>query len=143
MYLTFLKYLFLTFFIFITPICGMLYLISFAVVLDTIFAIYVSIKLNGLDSFKSTKLFNIVVKTFFYMSTILLAFLMDKYILEGVFFGVPFLTSKTITFVWLYIEIKSLDETSIKYGNKSIWLTLKELIKKTKDLKKDINEIQE
>jgi len=121
----------------------MLYLISFAVVLDTIFAIYVSIKLNGLDSFKSTKLFNIVVKTFFYMSTILLAFLMDKYILEGVFFGVPFLTSKTITFVWLYIEIKSLDETSIKYGNKSIWLTLKELIKKTKDLKKDINEIQE
>jgi len=143
MCLTFLKYLFLTFFIFITPICGMLYLISFAVVLDTIFAIYVSIKLNGLDSFKSTKLFNIVVKTFFYMSTILLAFLMDKYILEGVFFGVPFLTSKTITFVWLYIEIKSLDETSIKYGNKSIWLTLKELIKKTKDLKKDINEIQE
>lgn len=143
MLLTFLKNALLTFIVFVAPIQGMVLLISFAVLLDTIFAIYVSIKMKGINSFKSTKLFNIVVKTFFYMSTILLGFLIDKYIFEGVLFGVPFLVSKVITSVWLYIEIKSLDETSQKYGNKSLWVILKELISKTKDLKKDINELQE
>lgn len=143
MILTFLKNVLLTFLVFISPIKGMIFLISFAVILDTIFAIYVSVRINGLDSFKSTKLFNIVVKTFFYMSTILLGFLIDKYIFEGSIFAVPFLVSKAITFVWLYIEVKSLDETSQKYGNRSIWAILKELISKTKDLKKDINELQD
>ena len=58
-----------TFFIFITPILGLLALISFAVLFDTIFAIYVSIKLKGINSFKSTKLFiyndNIEIIKFF------------------------------------------------------------------------------
>ena len=63
-----------TFLIFITPIYGLLSIITFAVGFDTLFAIYVSIKLNGIKSFKSTKLFNVVVKTFFYMGSIIFAF---------------------------------------------------------------------
>jgi len=143
MLVTFLKTVLLTFVVFITPIKGMILLISFAVVLDTVFAIFVSIKQKGIKSFSSTKLFNIVVKTFFYMSTIFLAFLIDKYIFDCSICKIPFLVSKSVTFVWLYIEVKSLDETSQKYGNKSLWVIVKELIRKTKDLKKDINEIQE
>ena len=76
------------------------------------------------------------------MSTILLAFLIDSHILEGKIFDVTNGISKTITFVWLYIEVKSIDETSQKLGNKPLWLILKELISKTKDLKKDINDIK-
>lgn len=142
MYSTFFKYCLVTFAVFATPIYGLLVLISFAVVLDTVFAIYVSIKQRGWRSFTSTKLFNIVVKTFFYMSTILFAFLIDSHILEGKIFDVTNGISKTITFVWLYIEVKSIDETSQKLGNKPLWLILKELISKTKDIKKDINEIK-
>ena len=132
-----------TFFIFITPILGLLALISFAVLFDTIFAIYVSIKLKGINSFKSTKLFNIVVKTFFYMGSIIFAFMIDKYILEGKLFDIPFLISKVLTFVWVYIEVKSIDETSMKLGNRSLWVIVKEIISKGKDLKKDINEIKD
>jgi hypothetical protein len=143
MLLSFLKSVLLTFIVFVSPIKGMICLVSFAVFLDTAFAIYVTIRLHGLKSFKSTKLFNVVVKTFFYMTTILLAFLIGQFIFDGSVFGIPFLVSKSVTFVWLYIEIKSLDETSQKYGNRSIWVILKELISKTKDLKKDINELQE
>lgn len=138
---SFCKYLLITFFVFIAPIKGMLILISLAVVLDTIFAIYVNVKLYGWSVFCSTKLFNVVVKTFFYMSTILLAFLIDKYILNESLFGVKFLCAKVVTFVWLYIEAKSIDETSVKLGNKPIWQIIKDLLNKTKDLKKDINEI--
>ena len=92
-----------TFFIFITPILGLLALISFAVLFDTIFAIYVSIKLKGINSYKSTKLFNIVVKTFFYMGSIIFAFMIDKYILEGKLLDIPYLISKVLTFVCGYI----------------------------------------
>lgn len=140
---TFIKNALITFLVFITPIKGMLLLVSFAVSFDTLFAIYVSVKLKGISSFKSTKLFNIVVKTFFYMSTIILAFLIDKYIFEGKILDISYLISKIITFVWLYIEIKSIDETSMKLGNKSLWVLFKELISKAKDLKNDINEIKD
>jgi hypothetical protein len=140
---TFLKTSLITFLVFITPIKGLMMLISFAVAFDTLFAIYVAIKLKGISAFKSTKLFNIVVKTFFYMSTILFAFLIDTHIFQARLFDIAYLTSKVITFVWLYIEIKSIDETSQKLGNKSLWVIFKELMSKAKDLKKDINEIKE
>ena len=132
-----------TFLIFITPIYGLLSIITFAVVFDTLFAIYVSIKLNGIKSFRSTKLFNVVVKTFFYMGSIIFAFMIDKYMFEGKILDIPYLISKVITFVWLYIEIKSIDETSMKLGNRSLWVIVKEIINKGKSFKKDINEIKE
>lgn len=140
---TFIKNALITFLVFITPIKGMLLLVSFAVAFDTLFAIYVSVKLKGISSFKSTKLFNIVVKTFFYMSTIVFSFLIDKYIFEGKILDISYLISKIITFLWLYIEIKSIDETSMKLGNRSLWVILKEIINKGKSLKKDINEIKD
>jgi hypothetical protein len=140
---TFLKTALITFLVFISPIKGLIYLISFAVAFDTIFAIYVNVKLKGLKSFRSTKLFNIVVKSFFYMGSIVFAFLIDKFMFEGKLFEIPNLISKIITFVWVYIEVKSIDETSMKYGNKSLWVLFKELISKAKDLKNDIKEIKE
>jgi hypothetical protein len=138
---TFLKTALITFLVFITPIQGLIWLISFAVGFDTIFAIYVSVKQKGISSFSSTKLFNIVVKTFFYMGSIILAFLIDKFIFEGKVYDIPFLSSKIITTIWLYIEIKSIDETSMKLGNKSLWVIFREVISKGKGLKKDINDL--
>ena len=140
---TFFKTALITFFVFITPIKGMLLLISFAVGFDTLFAIYVSIKQKGISSFKSTKLFNIVVKIFFYMGAILFAFLIDTYIFEKKLLDIHYLISKIVSFIWLYIEIKSIDETSQKLGNKSLWVIFKDLIAKAKDIKNDINEIKE
>lgn len=111
------------------------------IVSDTIFGIYASIQLKGVEAFKSHKLFNVVIKSFFYLTTIILAFLVDKFILAGSIFGIAFLLSKTITAFWIYIEIKSIDENSMKLGNKSFWVLLKEMIGKLKGIKKDLNEL--
>ena len=128
---------------FITPIKGLIILTCLAVLIDTIFAIYVTIKLNGWKSYQSTKLFNIVVKTFFYLGSIILAFLIDKFIIQtNIIFEIELLISKVVTVFWLYIEIKSIDETSQKLGNKSFYFLIKDLIKKAKSLKKDINELK-
>jgi hypothetical protein len=140
----FLKSLAICLLTFITPIKGLLILTGLAVLFDTLFAIYISIKLKGWSSFKSTKLFNIVVKTFFYFGSIILAYFVDKHIIENNnIFGVPLLISKVITVFWLYIEIKSIDETSQKLGNKSFYFTIKSIIANAKDLKKDINEFKD
>jgi len=142
--LGFAKTLILSLVTFLIPIKGLIVLTGLAVLLDTFFAIYTTIKLNGIKSYQSTKLFNIVVKSFFYFGTIILAFFIDTHIVaENYLFGVELFISKTVTVFWLYIEVKSIDETSQKLGNKSFYIIIKNLMQKTKSLKKDINEITE
>jgi len=140
----FFKICFIALATFVTPINGLLLLTCVAVLFDTIFAIYVTIKLNGWKSYQSTKLFNIVIKTFFYLGSIVLGFFIDKHIIHtNLLFGIELLISKLVTVFWLYVEVKSIDETSQKLGNKSGYFLIKDLIKKAKELKKDINEIKE
>ncbi|MDI9257284.1 hypothetical protein [Flavobacterium sedimenticola] len=128
----------------LTPIKPFIMLITFFVAADTIMAIAGNIKKYGIKAYKSTKLFNIVVKTLFYCSSIVAVFFIDKFIFESSILGINLLLTKITTLLWCYIEIKSLDETSMNYyGNKSLWVYLKELFKKGKELKKDLNEIIE
>ena len=129
-----------TFFTFLTPIYGMVALVAVSVFLDTCAGVYVARKNND---FQSDKLFNIVVKTFFYMSTILLAFLIDTHIFETKIANINYLSSKAVTMFWIYIECKSLDEKSQKLGNKPFHEILSALIKRIKSWKKDINEIKD
>jgi len=127
----------------IAPAKAFIITISLFVFSDTALAIYWTITKNGMKSFKSSKLFNIVVKTFFYMGAILLAFLIDKFIFEGTLLGFKLLITKSLTLMFCWIELKSIDETSMKLGNKSIWVHFKELISKSKDIKKDLNDVIE
>lgn len=140
----FLKTLFITSITILTPIKGLLLVTGMAVFLDTIFAVFTTIKLNGWSSYQSTKLFNIVVKSFFYLGTIILAYFIDTHIVgANLIMGVDLFISKIVTIFWLYIEVKSIDETSQKHGNKPFYIILKNLLNRAKDLKKDINEIKE
>ena len=142
--ITFIKTTFIFLALIFTPIKGLLLITGLSVLLDTVFAIYTTINLNGWRSYQSTKLFNIVVKSFFYLGSIILAFLIDKHIIQkDLLLGVDLLISKSITIFWIYIEVKSIDETSQKHGNQPFYKMIKNLINKTKDLKKDINEIIE
>ena len=126
--------------LFLMPISGLLFTMLAFVVLDTIIVIYVSVKLKGWSSFKSTKFFNLVVKSFFYLASIIMAYFLDKYMLEGSFMGVKLVLSKAMTAVWIFNEINSCDENSMKLGNKSVWVLSRNLITKLKTLKKDLNE---
>jgi len=135
--------IFITLLTILAPIKAFIVTIGLFVLADTALAIYMTIKLNGVKSFRSNKLFNVVVKTFFYMGAILLVFLLDKYIFDGSMFGVKLLMAKAMTLLFCYIELKSLDETSMKLGNRSIWIHFKELFAKGKELKKDLGEIIE
>ena len=142
--LIFLKTLLVLIATILAPIKGLLLITGMAVFLDTIFAIYTTITLNGWASYQSTKLFNIVVKSFFYLGSIVLTFFIDTHIVGiNLIMGIELFLSKVITIFWLYIECKSIDETSQKHGNKPFYVIIKNILEKAKDLKKDINEIKE
>ena len=126
---------------FLIPIQGLLLLMILFIFLDTCFCIYSTVKRKGWKSFRSTKLFNLVVKSFFYLASIILAFLVDTYVFQSKLFGVDCLASKSMALVWIYVEIKSIDETSVGLGNKSIWVILKEMIAKAAEFKKDLKSV--
>jgi hypothetical protein len=126
---------------FLAPIKGLLIFMILLIALDTIVAMHAAIKLKGFQSITSTKFFNIVVKSFFYLTTIIMAYLLDLYVMEGELLGIKLLLAKAMMMVWSYNELNSINETSIKLGNRSFWFIFKEFIGKIKDIKKDINDI--
>lgn len=124
---------------FVAPIQGMVVLVIMAITADTILGIYHAIKNK---EYQSDKLFNVVVKTFFYTFSILFAFIVSREIFDGEMFGVKYLSVKLVTAFWIYIEMKSIDETSVKLGNKPFVEIVRSLLKKAKEFKKDLNELK-
>ena len=122
------------------PIKPLVLIVVSMVMLDTIFGVWACLKIEGRQEFRSGKLWNIVPKVFLYSVTILLSFMLDKYIFEGVLFSIPFLLSKSTCVLWTFIETKSIDENSQKLGNRPILTIIKELLTGIKNMKKDINE---
>lgn len=123
---------------FLIPIKPFLLILGGFIFLDTIVGIYTSIKLGGLRAFKSTKLFNVVVKSFIYSGAVILLYSLDRYIIVSDLFGIKYLLSKAVTVLFCYIEAKSIDESQMKLGGRSIWIIFKETLGKFKDIKKDI-----
>lgn len=126
---------------FIAPIKGLIAIILIAVLLDTIFAIYSVIKLQGVKYLFSDSFFNIVAKLFLYLSTLLFAYLIDKFIFNNMIMDIEFLISKSIAMLWTFNECKSMDETSQKLGNKPFMGIIKDFVHKIKDFKKNLNDI--
>lgn len=124
---------------FLAPISGIIYTLLFFTLLDTIFGIYRVVKMEGVKGLKSTKLFNAVVKLFFYLGATIGMFFIDKFILNGTkIMNIEFILTKAMAVSFIYIEVKSMDETSVKLGNRSIWIVFSEMIRKFKQIKKDI-----
>ena len=124
---------------FLAPIKGMVLLVIMAISIDTIFGIYYAIKNKD---YQSDKLFNVVVKTFFYSFSVLFAFIVSKVIFDSELFGIKYLSVKLVTAFWIYIEMKSIDETSVKLGNKPFVEVIRSLMKRAKEFKKDLNELK-
>ena len=126
----------------LTPIHGMLITMFLFVLSDTVIGIYTTVKTKGWKSFSSHKLFNIVPKMFLYLGTIILTYLVNFHILNFSILGIDLVFCKTITMLWVYVELKSIDESIVKLGYRSIWVIFKEALFKIKDIKKDISDIR-
>ena len=128
---------------FFLPISGILFLIGFSILVDTITGIWKSKKLG--IPITSRKLSAIVSKFFLYELAVIGFYLIDYWILNDIimtFFSVPLMLTKILALTLVSIEVMSINENYILINKISIWDSLKNLFTRAKEIKQEINEIK-
>lgn len=128
---------------FLTPIFGILITVGLAILADTIMGIWKAKKLG--EKITSRKLSQIISKMFLYNATVVLFFLIDFYILNGIilaFFSVPLLLTKIVALTLVSIEIYSIDENWKAVKGDGLWYHFKRLTSRAKDIKDEIDPLK-
>ena len=128
---------------FFLPISGILFLIGFAILLDTLTGIWKAKKLG--ISITSRKLSAIVSKLFLYEVAVIGFYLIDYFILNDIiltFFSVPLMLTKILSLVLVSIECISINENYFQIRGISVWDSMKLLFSRAKEIKGDLNEIK-
>lgn len=142
---SYLNYILTGLLLFFVQIQGLLVAVGIAIALDTITGVFKSIKLNGLKSIRSRRLSNVVSKMLLYQITIILLFVIDKFLLNefiNIHFTTQFLFTKLVAIILVFIELTSIKENIEEALKIDIWKLLKNTITRAKELKSDINEIK-
>jgi hypothetical protein len=127
---------------FFMPIYGLLFLIGFAIVLDTITGIWKSRK-NKVP-FSSRLFSSIASKLALYEITVILFYLIDYFILNGIvikFFSVDLLLTKIVALILVSIEVISINENYKAVRGLDLWDSAKRLFNRVKEIKNNTDEI--
>ena len=131
-------------FAFFLPISGILLMIGLLIIIDTITGIWKAKKLG--EKITSRKLSSIISKLALYEVTVIMFFLIDKFILNDIilqFFSVPFMLTKIVALVLASIEVMSINESYKQVHHLDLWSSMKLLFARAKDIKDDLNKIRE
>ena len=125
---------------FFLPISGILFLVGFAIFIDTLTGIWKAKKLK--IKITSRKLSAIISKLFLYELAVIGFYLIDFWILNDIvkqFFSVPLMLTKILSLVLVSIEVMSINENYFAIRQISIWDSMKSLFARAKEIKNDIN----
>ena len=130
-------------FAFFLPISGILIMIGVLISIDTITGIWKANKLG--DKITSRKLSSIISKLALYEITVIMFFLIDKFILNEIiltFFSVPFMLTKVVALVLSSIEVMSINENYKIVKGIDLWQSMKLLFARAKEVKEDLNKLK-
>jgi len=130
-------------FAFFLPISGILIMIGVLISIDTITGIWKAKKLG--EKITSRKLSAIISKLALYEITVIMFFLIDKFILNEIilqFFSVPFMLTKIVALVLSSIEVMSINENYKIVKGIDLWQSMKLLFARAKDIKEDLNKLK-
>ena len=130
-------------FAFLAPIFGILVTVGLAIFVDTVIGIWKARKLG--EKVTSRKLSQIISKMFLYNATVILFFLIDWYILNGIilaFFSVPLLLTKIVALTLISIEVYSIDENWRAVKGNGLWYYFKRLTARASDIKDEIDKLK-
>jgi len=128
---------------FFLPITGILFLIGFAIVIDTITGVWKAKKLG--IPITSRKLSAIISKLMLYEVAVILFYLIDRFILNDIiltFFSVPLMLTKILSLVLVSIEVISISENYKAVKGIDLWQAMKLLFARARDIKQDIDTIK-
>jgi len=128
---------------FFLPITGILFLIGFAILIDTLTGIWKAKKLG--IPITSRKLSAIISKLMLYEVAVILFYLIDRFILNDIiltFFSVPLMLTKILSLVLVSIEVISISENYKAVKGIDLWQAMKLLFARARDIKQDIDTIK-
>jgi hypothetical protein len=128
---------------FFMPITGLMFLIGFAILVDTVTGIWKAKKLK--QPITSRRLSSVISKMLLYEITVILFYLIDYFILNDIvltFFSVPLMLTKMLSLVLVSIEVVSINENYKAVKGLDLWISAKNLITRAKELKNDADEIR-
>ena len=123
------------------PIHGIMITVGVLILCDTIIGIWKAKKLG--EKITSRGLSRIISKMFLYEGTIILFFLIDKFILGDIlfkFFAIEWLLTKVVALVLASIEIFSIDENYRAVRKYGLWHAFKRLVARGKDIKSELKD---
>ena len=128
---------------FFLPISGILFLIGFAIVLDTITGVWKAKKLK--IPITSRGLSAIISKLILYEVAVIGFYLIDYFILNDIimkFFSVPLMLTKILSLVLVSLETLSISENYKAVKGIDIWSAFKNLLQRSKEIKNDIDGVR-
>ena len=128
---------------FLMPISGLLFLVGFVIVLDTITGVWKSVK--NKVKITSRGLSAIISKMLLYEITVIMFYMIDQFILNNIilqFFSVELLLTKVLALILVSIEVMSINENYKAVKGLDLWQAMKNLFSRAKDIKKEVDEIR-
>ena len=120
----------------LSPVKPMIYIAICAILLDTMFGIWRSVKKNGWVSIKSRKLSHTISKSVLYSGAIIFVFLIEKYIaadLVAEFISVELIMTKVVALGCVFVEILSINENYEAVTGNNIIKSLKSFVLRAKE----------
>ena len=128
---------------FLMPISGLLFLVGFVILLDTVTGVWKSYK--NKVKITSRGLSAIISKMLLYEVTVIMFYMIDKFILNSIilqFFSVELLLTKVLALILVSIEVMSINENYKAVKGLDLWQAMKNLFSRAKDIKKEVDEIR-
>jgi hypothetical protein len=120
----------------LSPVKPMIYVALLAIILDTSFGIWRSVKKGGWKAIKSRRLSHVISKSLLYCGAILFIFLVEKYIAADLlahFISVDLVMTKIVAFFCVTVEIKSINESYESVTGKNLLKSLREFVTRAKE----------
>lgn len=120
----------------VTPVFPMVYIAVLAILIDTVFGIWRSVKLGGWNSVRSRRLSHVISKSLLYSGAIVFMFLLEKYIAADIvahFISIDLIMTKITAFFCVVVEIKSINESYESVTGKNVLKSLREFITRAKE----------
>jgi hypothetical protein len=120
----------------ISPVFPMVYIAVLAILIDTGFGIWRSVKLGGWNSVRSRRLSHVISKSLLYSGAIVFMFLLEKYIAADIiahFISIDLIMTKIVAFFCVVVEIKSINESYESVTGKNVLKSLREFITRAKE----------
>ena len=120
----------------LAPVKPLVFIAILAIILDTTFGIWRSVKKNGWTSIRSRRLSHTISKSLLYSGAIVFIFLLEKHVVAdilGQFVAVDLVLTKMFTFFCVVTEIKSINESYFSVTGVNVWDKFIKFVKRSKE----------